>query len=172
MPLTLVDLQQHLNMPDLPADGDPRRGELQRALDTATAEVTRMTGLLDATSATVRVPSGRGRALSLPYVRLTSVVVRDPGGWVTAPLFVDLEAGVVGVLSTGLPGTSWSVDCTRDEPWPAALQTAALDWAAHVYDTQRTTLNPVADDDVALPSFALPNRVAEFLTPYRLPGIA
>jgi hypothetical protein len=172
VPLTLVDLQQHLNMPALPPEDDPRRGEMQRALDTATSEVTRMTGLLDATSATARIPTGRGSVLSLPYVRLTSVVVRDPGGAVTAPLFADLEAGVVDVGYAVLPGSSWSVDCTRDDPWPAALQTAALDWAAHVYDTQRTTLNPVADDDVALPSFALPNRVAEFLTPYRLPGIA
>lgn len=167
--LTLVDLQHHLNMPDLPGEDDPRRRELQRALDTATSEISRMTGLLDATTATARV-SPRGGVLSLPYVRLTSVVVRDPHGAVTAPAQADLESGLLRVASA-TAGT-WVVDCTCTDPWPAALQTAALDWAAHVYDTQRTTLNPTTDDDVALPSFALPRRVAEFLTPYRLPGIA
>jgi hypothetical protein len=172
VPLTLDDLRDHLNMPDLPGDGDPRRREMQRALDTATAEIQRMTGLIDAGTVTIRIPTGRSPLLALPYVRLTSVVVRGPGGAVVAPQFVDLEAGLVA-LGYGLPpGSAWSVDCTRDDPWPAALQTAALDWAAHVYDTQRTTLNPTTDDDVALPSFALPNRVSEFITPYRLPGMA
>lgn len=169
MPLTIVDLQHHLNMPALPGEQDPRRGELQRALDTATSEVTRMTGLLDAGTATARV-TARGGVLSLPYVRLTSVVVRDPYGAVTSAAQADLEAGLLRVASVA--AGVWSVDCTRADPWPPALQTAALDWAAHVYDTQRTTLNPLADEDTALPSFALPNRVAEFLTPYRLSGIA
>jgi hypothetical protein len=171
VPLTVDDVAHHLNAP-IPPEGDPRRREMQRALDAAVQELTRMTGLLDATTATVRVTSGAGGVLSLPFVRLTSVVVRDPGGGGVSPMFADLEAGLIGVLSTGLPGSSWSVDCTRTDPWPAALQTAALDWAAHVYDTQRTTLNPTADEDTALPSFALPNRVAQFAAPYLLPGMA
>jgi hypothetical protein len=144
---------------------------MQRALDTAVQELTRMTGLLDAATATVRVSTGRNGLLTLPYVRLTSVTVRDP--WTAGaviPVGVDLDAGLVsvGIATAG----AWSVDCTRTDPWPAALESAALDWAAHVYDTQRTTLNPTADEDTALPSFALPNRVAQFAAPYLLPGMA
>jgi hypothetical protein len=149
-------------MPDLPGEDDPRRRELQRALDTATSEVTRMTGLLDGpATVTVRV-AVTGRVASLPYVRLSAV---------TGARVVDLEAGLIDTASS-VPNMPLTVAVTRDEPWPAALQSAALDWAAHVYDTQRTTLNATRDDDTALPTFALPNRVAEFLTPYRLPGVA
>jgi hypothetical protein len=173
VPLTVDDLVEHLNMPaaQVPAEDTPRRRELERALRTATQELTRMTGLLDATTATAVVTPGRNGVLRLPYVRLSFVVVREPWtGGVVTPVSVDLLAGLVGV---GYPaGRAWSVDCTRADPWPAALESAALDWAAHVYETQRTTLNPAADDDTALPSFALPNRVAQFARPYMLPGMA
>ena len=169
MALELKDLREHLNMPELPPENDPRRRELQRALDTAVQEVTRMTGWLDDRTATAQV-SGGSPVLSLPYTRLTAIgAVRDPAGLAVQPVAADPLAGLV-VVPVGTRGT-WSVECTGS-PWPAALESAALDWAAHVYDTQRATVNPVDDDDVPLPSFALPNRVAEFLTPYRLPGIA
>lgn len=169
MPLTLDDVANHLNT-STPPPGDPRRVELQRALDTAVQELTRMTGLLDATTATARVSVGPRTLLSLPYVRLTSVVVRDPYGGPVLPMQSNLDAGLldVGIATAG----SWAVDCTRTDPWPSALSSAALDWAAHVYDTQRTTLNPTSDDGVGLPSFALPNRVAQFARPYMLPGVA
>lgn len=167
MPLTLEDLREHINAPTVPPEGSARRREWQRALDTASQEITRMTGLLHATTATVRV-RGSG-TVSLPYVRLTSVTVADALGAVVVPWATDLEAGLLMVGSTSGP---WSVTCTRDEPWPAALESAALDWAAHIVDVQRTTLNATSDDDVGLPSFALPNRVAQFVHPYRLPGAA
>jgi hypothetical protein len=79
---------------------------------------------------------------------------------------------VVDLLYVGWStiGRQWSVVCTG-KPWPAALATAALDWAAHLYDVQRVTTNP-ADDDQPPPSFALPNRVEELLRPYRLAGVA
>jgi hypothetical protein len=169
VPLTLDDLAGHLNMP-LPAADDPRTDELQRALDTAVQGVTRMTGWLDGTTAVAQIPSGWGRVLPLPYLRLAAIgTVLDPTGVAQTPWLVDLASGVV-TLYAGWPGV-WQVTCTGS-PWPAELATAALDWAAHVYDTQRTTLNPVAQEDTALPSFALPNRVAEFVNPYRVPGIA
>ncbi len=168
MPLTVDDLVEHLNMPasQQPAPGSARYRELERALRTATEELTRMTGLLDATSATVRVRV-TGWTTRLPYVRLTSV---------SGATAVDLEAGLIdtaGVYGGATAVATYvAVTCTRDDPWPAALESAALDWASHVYETQRTTLNPAADDDVALPSFALPNRVAQFARPYLLPGFA
>ena len=162
MPLTLQDLADHLNAP-LPAEGDRRRREMQRALDTAVHELTRMTGLLDGPATVTVTVAADGRALQLPYVRLTSVA--------GAPGPVDLLSGVVA--SAWAPhGTMWTITCTRADPWPSALESAALDWAAHIYDTQRRTLNPTADEDTALPSFALPNRVAQFAQPYLLPGFA
>lgn len=174
MPLTVDDLAEHLNMPAAarPAPGTPRFRELERALTTAVQELTRMTGRLDGATVVARVtaPAGSGM-LRLPYVDLAAVgVVRGADGLPVAPVWVDVLAGLVWV-DAGLPGDVWSVECTG-QPWPAALETAALDWAAHQYDTQRTTLNPTADDDTALPSFALPNRVAEFARPYMLPGMA
>jgi hypothetical protein len=169
VPLTLDDLAGHLNMP-LPDPADPRTDELQRALDTAVQGVTRMTGMLDGTTAVAAVPSGWDRILPLPYLRLAAVgPILDPSGTAVTPWQVDAWAGVV-TLYAGWPGV-WQVTCVGS-PWPAELQTAALDWAAHVYDTQRTTLNPVGEEDTGLPSFALPNRVAEFVNPYRVPGIA
>lgn len=169
MPLTLTDLVNHLNAP-MPPDGDPAVGELQRALDTAIAEVTRMTGWLDDTTAIAQVPTGWERVLPLPYMRLAAIgAVTDPNGLVVTPWRADPVAGIVE-LYAGTPGV-WQVECTG-RPWPAALASAALDWAAHVYDTQRTTLNPADPDEQPLPSFGLPNRVAEFVAPYRVPGIA
>jgi hypothetical protein len=170
VPLTLDDLAAHLNAPR-PDPDDPELGEWQRALDTAVQGVTRMTGILDGTTAVAQVTSGWDRILPLPYVRLAAVgPVLDPAGTPQTPWLVDPWAGVV-TLYAGWPGV-WTVTCVGS-PWPAELSTAALDWAAHVYETQRTTLNPLAPDDTpALPSFALPNRVAEFVNPYRVPGIA
>lgn len=171
MPLTVADVADHLNGP-VPAEGDARHREMQRALDTAVQELERMTGRLQDRTATayVTVPAGAA-VLRLPYVALTAVgPVRDPAGATVLPAAVDLRAGLVWVGSAATGG-SWAVDCTGG-PWPSALETAALDWAAHQYDTQRTTLNPTADDDAALPSFALPNRVSEFARPYMLPGFA
>jgi hypothetical protein len=174
VPLTVDDLAEHLNIPAAarPAPGSGRYGELQRALDTAVEELTRMTGRLDAATVTARVttPVGAG-VLRLPYVNLTAIgPVRTPSGVPVEPVWVDPLAGLVWV-DWALPGNVWLVDCTGS-PWPTALETAALDWAAHIFDTQRTTLNPTADDDTALPSFALPNRVSEFARPYLLPGMA
>jgi len=163
VPLTLDDVVHHLNMPATPPEGDPRRRELERALATATQELTRMTGLIDGpASATARV-TVTGRAARLPYVRLSAVT--------GAPGAVDLEAGLIDTAGLA-PNTTLTVTCTRDDPWPSALESAALDWAAHVYETQRTTLNPAGDDDAGLPSFALPNRVRQFAEPYLLPGAA
>jgi hypothetical protein len=169
VPLTVADVAAHLNAP-VPAEGDGRRVEMQRALDTAVQELERMTGRLQDRTATALVSSPGSTLVTLPYVQLTAVgPIRDPYGQTVDPVYTDLLAGVV-VVSAPSFGT-WRVDCTGG-PWPAALESAALDWAAHVYDTQRTTLNPTADEDTALPSFALPNRVAQFAAPYLLPGMA
>jgi hypothetical protein len=172
VPLTVDDLSQHLNRAAPPAQGTQDRVEMQRALDAAVQEVTRATGMPGDAPVTVAVSADRGdRTLLLPYVRLTSVgAVTDPAGYAAVPAAVDLRAGIVDLGAAGTGGT-WTVTVTG-RPWPAALVVAALDWATHLYDTQRTVINPVSDDDTPAPSFALPNRVEELLRPYRLPGIA
>ena len=81
------------------------------------------------------------------------------------PLVYLVPAGMYGLSS------SWSVVCTG-KPWPAALATSALDWAAHLYDTQRARVRAVDDQDQPVPSFSLPNRVEELQRPYLLAGAA
>jgi hypothetical protein len=174
VPLTVTDLANHLQAPP-PTSGSQQQTEMQRALDTAVQEVTRATGMLDAVTVTVQVSLDRGdSSLRLPYVRLASVgAVTDPYGYAVAPLAADPLAGLVDVPASGwatITAGTWSVVVTG-KPWPAALVTAALDWAGHLYDVQRVTTNP-ADSDQPPPSFALPNRVEELLRPYRLAGAA
>jgi hypothetical protein len=171
VPLTVDDFADHLNMDDPPAAGSTQRREMQRALDAAVQEVTRATGMPDAQAVTVTVSASRGdRSLLLPYVRLASIgTVTGPDGFAVAPEAADVRAGIVELGAPTYGGT-WSVVVTGT-PWPAALVTAALDWATHLYDSQRTVTNPV-DDDEPTPTFALPNRVEELLRPYRLAGIA
>src|ERR1043166_2877155 len=109
-----------------------RRTEMQRALDTAVGEIERMTGWLDARTVPVTVSAdGRGGALALPYVRLAAIgTVTSPGAMAVAPGFVDLGAGLIEVPSA--TRGAWTVQCAGTT-WPAALQTAALEWAAHLY---------------------------------------
>src|ERR1043166_9543759 len=90
----------------------------------------------------------------------------SPGAMAVAPGFVDLGAGLIEVPSA--TRGAWTVQCTGTT-WPAALQTAALEWAAHLYDSQRRALSSNPDEDLPAPSYALPNRVSEMLTPYLLP---
>jgi hypothetical protein len=176
MPLTVTDLADFLNT-TTPTAGTQQYREMQRALDTAVQETTRRTGMLDAVTVTVQVSMDSGdRALRLPFVRLASVgTVTDPAGTVSDTAGVDLLAGVVPI-SYGVPAgwfglsSTWSVQCTG-RPWPAALETSALEWAAHLYDTQRARIHPV-DEDQQLPSFAVPNRVDELQRPYLLAGVA
>lgn len=174
MPLTVADLANHMRAP-VPDPGTQAAVDMQRALDTAVQETTRATGILDAVTVTVQVALDRNdSSLRLPYVRLASIgTVTDPGGVVVAPYKVDALAGIVDLLYVGWSTTlgEWSVVCTG-RGWPAALVTAALDWAAHLYDVHRTRTNPVDDNDEPPPSYALPNRVEELLRPYRLAGVA
>lgn len=167
MPLELDDLVHHLNADDDPPAPDSWRArEMQRALDTAVQEVTRATGMLDDRSETVTVSASHG-SLSLPYVRLASIgAVADAGGLPALGAATDPLAGIVDGVGSG----SHTVTVTG-KPWPSALVTAALDWAAHLYDTQRAVVEPV-DEDESPPTYALPNRVEELLRPYRLPGAA
>jgi hypothetical protein len=172
VPLTVEDLAHHLNADDPPPEGDQARVEMQRALDTAVQETTRITGMPGDTPVTVEVSAARGdTALLLPYVRLTAVgPVVDPAGLPVTPRGVDRRAGVIELPGPSTGGTYTATVTGRR--WPSALDTAALDWATHVYDTQRTVINPVSGEDTPSPTFALPNRVEELLRPYRLPGIA
>jgi hypothetical protein len=172
VPLTIDDLAHHLNADDPPPEGEQARVEMQRALDTAVQETTRITGMPGDTPVAVEVSAARGdRVLLLPYVRLTAVAaVLDPARLPVTPRAVDLRAGVVELPGPSTDGTYTATVTGR--PWPSALETAALDWATHVYDTQRTVINPVSGEDTPSPTFALPNRVEELLHPYRLPGIA
>jgi hypothetical protein len=169
VPLTVDDLADHLNT-DPPGADTSKRREMQRALDTAVQETTRRTGMLDAVTVTVQVSVAAGEtSLRLPYVRLAAIgAATGPGGELTDTTFADPLAGIVP-LPSNLGGT-WSVQCTG-RPWPAALETSALDWAGHLYDVQRLTAQPV-DDDQPTPSYALPNRVEEMQRPYLLPGMA
>lgn len=165
MPLTVDDLAHHMQT-DPPGEDTPERAEMQRALNTALEETTRRTGMLDGATVTVTV-SADGGALSLPYVRLASIgAVADAGGLPALGAATDPLAGIVDGVGSG----SHTVTVTG-KPWPSALVTAALDWAAHLYDTQRAVVEPV-DEDESPPTYALPNRVEELLRPYRLPGAA
>jgi hypothetical protein len=167
VPLTVQDLADALNT-SLPDEGTAERRELQRALDTAVEETTRRTGMLDGVTVTVQVSAERGR-VRLPYVRLASIgAVTGPGSLIADTADADLLAGIVPVPQWA-PGV-WSVTVTG-RPWPAALTSSALTWAAHLYEQHRMTVQPV-DDDQPVPSFALPNRVEELQRPYLLPGAA
>jgi hypothetical protein len=166
VPLELDDLVHHLNADDNPpAAGSWRAREMQRALDTAVQEVTRATGMLDDRTVTVTRAAVRG-SLSVPYVRLAAIGAVDAGGLPALGADADPLAGIVDGVGSG----TYTVTCTG-APWPSALVTAALDWAAHLYDTQRAVVEPV-DEDQPTPTYALPNRVEELLRPYRLPGAA
>lgn len=170
MTLTVDDLAAHLELDATPTG--PAGAEFARFLRAATQGVTRMTGMLDGVTATARVPAEwRERWLRLPYCRLASIdQVRDPSGAVVVPYRTDPLAGLVGLIVPAY-GT-WQVDCTGN-PWPAELEVAALDWASHLYETQRIVAQAVPpSDDVGAPSFSLPNRVLELITPYRLDGVA
>jgi hypothetical protein len=170
MPLTVTDLADHINAP-APTAGTQAFREMTRALNTAVQETTRRTGMLDGVTTTVQAMLDRGDpSLQLPYVRLASIgTVLDPGGAVVTPIVTDPLAGIVVVGAVAAVG-AWSVTCTG-KPWPAALETSALDWAAHLYDVQRAQTQPV-DEDQPTPSFSLPNRVEEMQRPYLLAGIA
>jgi hypothetical protein len=176
VPLTVADLADHINAPT-PAAGTQAQREMQRALDTAVQETTRRTGMLDGVTVTVTATVDVGdRALRLPYVRLASIdAVTDPAGAAADASGADPLAGIIPVtylVAAGTYGLSggWQVTCTG-RPWPAALVTSALDWAAHLYDVQRITAQPV-DSDEPPPSFSLPNRVEELQRPYLLAGVA
>lgn len=171
MPLTVDDFADHLNMDATPDPGSRDYRELDRALSAAIGEVIRMTGWVDDVPATALLSAFWDRVLHVPYVRLTRIVaVRDPGGATVNPYRVDPLAGLVELAVPAAPGV-WAVDVIGS-PWPDALTVAALDWAGHMYDTQRITTAAVSDADNPAPSFALPNRVAELLTPYLLPGMS
>jgi len=167
VPLELDDLVNHLNADDdPPAEGSWRAREMTRALDTAVEEVTRATGMLDDRTVTV-TRRAVGGSLSLPYVRLASIgAVVDAAGMAVLGADADPLAGIVDGVGSG----TYTVTCTG-APWPSGLVTAALDWAAHLYDVQRAVVEPV-DDDTSPPTFSLPNRVEELLHPYRLAGSA
>lgn len=177
MPLTVTDLADYLQTA-VPADGTPAQREMQRALDTAVQETTRRTGMLDGAQVTVTVaPDVNDWSLRLPYVRLASIdAAVGPSGFVTDLIGADPLAGIVPLVylipagSYGL-ASAWQVTCTG-KPWPAALTTSALEWAAHLYDTQRIRNAPIDDNAEPPPSFALPNRVEELQRPYLLAGIA
>ena len=170
MALTLDDLAHHLNFEQVPAENTVERRELQRALDSALQEITRMTGLVG--DRTISAPVRKvGRSLLLPYVRLASVgAVTDPSGYVVTPTDADPLTGVVDLGAAQWVGGTYTVTVTG-APWPAAVEHAALDWAGHLYDVQRATRQAV-DDDEPMPTFALPNRVSELLAPYARAGIA
>lgn len=171
MPLTLDDFADHLNMDATPTPGSRDYRELDRALSAAVGEVIRMTGWVDAVPATALLSAWWDRVLHLPYVRLSAIVaIRDPGGAAVAPYRVDPLAGLIELAVPAEPGV-WAVDVVGS-PWPFALTIAALDWAGHLFDTQRITTAAVNDADTPPPSFALPNRVSELLTPYLLPGMS
>jgi hypothetical protein len=169
--LDLAAFADHLNMDAPPDEGSRDHTEMTRALDTAVGEVTRMTGWVDDAPATALITVWWDRILHLPFARLSRIVaVRDVTGGTVIPYRVDPLAGLVELTVPAEPGV-WQIDVVGS-PWPAALTTAALDLAAHVYDTQRIATAPVSDTDTPAPSFALPNRVLELITPYLLPGMA
>lgn len=168
MPLTLADLAAYVEAPSVPTGAAATL--MQRDLDAAVQGVTKRTGLLDATTVTARVTLGWEMFLLTPYRRLTAFgTVTDPYGYVTLPIRSDPFAGIVELPAPTL-GT-WQVVCTCTDPWPAEVAIAALEWASHLGQVRRDVLR-ASDDQQPAASYALPNRVAELLHPYRTTGIA
>lgn len=175
MALTLDDLAAHLNLPGNVPPTDPGdRAELQRMLDAALRRVRAACGFAGAGPSTVPAASNGGTALVLPVARLASIgIVLDPDGNEVAPVRVDTAAGVVHV-PVGRPGV-WRVTVVHDD-LPEDLEVAALIIAKHLYETQRMPRSQARPGGAPpAPSgagFAIPNRAAELMAPYMLPGIA
>lgn len=174
MNLTIDDLAEHMEQ-TVPTD-PAKVAEMQRMLDAAIERVTSECGTAATGTATVPVPSGGGSALLLPVARADAVTaVVDPDGRPVTPVFADAYTGVVEV-PVPRRGT-WRVTVTFGEV-PDSLELAVLIIAKHLYGTQRVPgasrgAGPLAGGQGAPPAgFAIPNRAADLMAPYRLPGIA
>jgi hypothetical protein len=171
--VTLAALADWMSSPSL--SGSP---ELNDALAATLANIARKVGPLTAGPHTFRVyPSGRGR-LVLPVMDVGSVVVTDPGGHVVEPFDVDLEAGVVTLVSAPAQGRAWSVTVTRPA-FEQDVSEAVKIVASHLYGVRRPKDAarqragiPVTDDGVPASGFAFPRRAEQLLAPHRLAGFA
>lgn len=172
----IAELLDQLNMDSVGSNGP----ELLATLAAAKALVESRCGSLGTTGATVlSVTSRGGRVLVLPAVRLGEVTeILDPSGTVVplAEVTVDAEAGLVTVPA-GYAG-SWTVTVAADDTVPADLRLAVLMIAAHLYESQRITQPGRAGfgggevPPGASPGYAVPNRAATLMAPYRLHRIA
>ena len=172
MAVTIAELAEHMQQP-VPTEL-AKVAEMQRMLDAALERVTAECGTAATGRSVVPVVSTGGPQLLLPVVRAEAVTaVVDPDGRAVVPLAADPFTGIVEVPA-GRRGT-WRVTVTFGAV-PASLELAALIIAAHLYGTQRNAGasrgGPVASQGAAPSGFAIPNRAAALMDPYRLPGIA
>jgi hypothetical protein len=170
--VTIEELAEHMQS-SVPTE-QAKVAEMQRMLDAALDRVTAECGTAASGTSVVPVVSTGGPQLLLPVARADAVTsVVDPDGRPVTPLAADPYAGIVEV-PVPRRGT-WRVTVTFGAV-PASLELATLIIAAHLYGTQRVPgrgNSPVGAGQAAVPSgFAIPNRAAALMDPYRLPGIA
>lgn len=173
--MSVINLQAFKDQLNDTAAANADDAELQATLDAAEAHVASLCGAFGGDASTL-VAHATGDQLVLPATRLTGITqVRDPDGEV-----VELADGAVNLLSgiVRLPYRrrgAWAVDVTTGDQIPPDLKLATLIIAAHLWETQRV---PGANrgsfgQQAPVPSgFAIPNRAATLLGPYRIPVIA
>lgn len=179
--MSVIDLarfKEHLSEAVAANAGD---AELQRTLDAAEALVAKRCGPLGAGAETL-TEHAFGANLVLPRTRLQSITeVRDPDGNVVtlAPGAVNLLSGVITLPYRRVGAWQVDIPADADAALPADLELAILIIAAHLWETQRV---PGANRSAGFGQpqgtptppvgFAIPNRAATLMAPYRAPVIA
>lgn len=172
---TVADLKKHIN---IPADVTADDAELGEVLDAAVELVASMVGPLESGAVTEVHRGVDSRLLVLrqmPATSLTSVSLRYATGETSALTLsdfdLDTEAGIVRLVSGGwLAGTYVVVYDAGRATLPASVRLAVLIVAAHLWETQRVPgVNRFGSPDEPSVSrgYAIPNRAAELLAPYR-----
>lgn len=178
---TLTDLRKHLNVPDSESAND---GEMQNVLDAAVELVGQMVGPLTPETVT-EVHYGLWSSTLLlrrsPVVSVTEIVTTY--GFPTTigadEYVLEGAQGLVRFLAGRVFAGDYSV--TYVAGWdvlPAPIHLGAMIVAGHLWDTQRVPGATPRFGQAAAPAqptpmgFAIPNRAATLLEPYRVPVIA
>lgn len=179
---TLSDLKTHLN---IPANDTTNDAELQSVLDAAVELVGQMVGPLAPETVTEThygLYTGLLVLKRAPVVSVTSIVTTLVSPTTVDPDYYVLDgaSGMVRLLSGRVLAGDHTV--TYQAGWlvlPAPIRLATLIVAAHLWDTQRVPgarrpgFGQAAEPQAATPmGFAIPNRAATLLEPYRMPVIA
>lgn len=164
----LADLKTQLNITNATNDS-----ELTAMLQAAVELVGNFVGPLAPITTTRRVTTSFGGQVVLPdapVVSVTTYATTDSSVIDTSKAYLDGAAGIV----TGLPGTT-VLDITYTAGWgtvPEPVFYATLLIAAHLWETQRGArpVRPMSGEDPNINvgyGFAIPNRAAEMLAPYK-----